>query len=313
MSGRKVAAQGVGCRHERERVRRVRLPDRSRPSLARSALATTLLRTLSATVAIASAISAPTAARAEAARRVVVTYSLSFLNLGVGTADLTADLTSERYAIGLSGRLTGLAGWFFQGDGTARSAGRLSPAGTVPSTFRIDSHYGTAPVRVQVTFDSGSVRKAEVEPEPQPKPDRVPVTVADTTAVTDPIGMLAVQVGPGPLTPTMCDRRIPVFDGATRADIALSRGTVVQVATGPYRGPALDCRIRWIPVAGHRAKGSSVRRMSENDDMRVRLAPATESGLLLPLSIAVGTGWGTARIEATSWGAAPAKRAVVDR
>lgn len=294
----------------------MRLPDRSRPSLARSASATTLSTTLLtiflATVAVASAVAAPAAPRAEAARRIVVTYSLSFLNLGVGTADLTADLTSERYALGLSGRLTGLAGWFFQGDGTARSTGRLSPAGTVPSTFRIDSHYGTAPVRVQVTFDSGSVRKAEVEPKPQPKPDRVPVTAADTTGVTDPIGMLAVQVGAGPLAPAMCDRRIPVFDGATRADIALSRGTVVQVATGPYRGPALDCRIRWIPVAGHRAKGSSVRRMSENDDMRVRLAPATEDGLLLPLSIAVGTGWGTARIEATRWEAAPAKRAAAD-
>ena len=306
-SGRKAVARRGGCRRAREGVRGVRLPDRSRPSLTRSALATTLLTTLLAT-ADASAVAAP----AEAARRVVVTYSLSFLNLGVGTADLTADLTSERYAIGLSGRLTGLAGWFFQGDGTARSAGRLSPAGTVPSTFRIDSHYGTAPVRVQVSYDSGSVRKAEVEPEPQPKPDRVPVTAADTTGVTDPIGMLAVQVGPGPLEPAMCDRRIPVFDGATRADIALSRGTVVQVATGPYRGPALDCRIRWIPVAGHRAKGSSVRRMSENDDMRVRLAPATEGGLLLPLSIAVGTGWGTARIEATRWEAAPAKRAAMD-
>ncbi|MCJ2040983.1 DUF3108 domain-containing protein [Methylobacterium sp. J-059] len=124
--------------------------------------------------------------------------------------------------------------------------------------------------------------------------------------------MLAVQVGPGPLVPAMCDRSIPVFDGAARADIALSRGTVVQVAAGPYRGPALECRIRWIPVAGHRAKGSSVRRMSENDDMRVRLAPITEARLLLPLSIAVGTGWGTARIEATSWNTAPAKPADAD-
>ncbi|TXN42098.1 DUF3108 domain-containing protein [Methylobacterium sp. WL30] len=287
-------------------VRSVRFPKRSRPSAPPSTFSAVLV----AMVALVPAASA--APRGDGSRHVVVKYGLSFLNLGVGTADLTADLTPERYAIGLTGRLTGLAGWFFQGDGTARSSGRLSPAGAVPSTFRIDSRYGTAPVRVLVTFDAGTVRKAEVEPEPQPKPDRVPVTAADTTNVTDPIGMLAVQVGPGPLVPAMCDRRIPVFDGAARADIALSRGTVVQVTAGPYCGPALECRIRWIPVAGHRAKGSSVRRMSENDDMRVRLAPITEAGLLLPLSIAVGTGWGTARIEATSWNAAPAKPAHAD-
>ena len=89
----------------------------------------------------------------------------------------------------------------------------------------------------------------------------------------------------------------------------LSRGAIVQVATGPYIGPALDCRIRWVPVAGHRAKGSSVRRMADNDDMRVRLAPVPGGALLLPLSIAVGTGWGTARIDATTWGDPPPRSA----
>ena len=61
------------------------------------------------------------------------------------------------------------------------------------------------------------MRKVEVEPEPMPKPDRVPVTPADKTGVTDPIGMLAIPVSPGPLTPSLCERRIPVFDGASRA------------------------------------------------------------------------------------------------
>ncbi len=264
---------------------------------------------LSAALAVLAASPAPAAPRPDGPQHFVASYRLSFLDLGVGTAELTADLTPERYAIGLGGGLSGLAGWFFQGSGSARSAGRLSPGGTVPAEFRIDSRYGTAPVRVHVTFDAGSVRRAEVEPEPAPKPDRVPVTAADRSGVTDPIGMLAVPVGPGPLAPALCDRRIPVFDGATRADIVLSRGAVVQVESGPYRGPALDCRIRWVPVAGHRAKGSSVRRMSENDDMRVRLAPVTGDGLLLPLAIAVGTGWGTARIEATRWGAPAPNRA----
>ena len=241
------------------------------------------------------------APRAEAPVHVAIGYDLSFLNLGVGAADLTGDLARDRYALKLGGRLTGLAGWFFQGSGSAGSTGRLSPTGTVPNDFRIDSLYGGAPVRVHVVFNDGAVTRSEVEPEPAPKPDRVPVTAADRTGVTDPIGMLAVPVGPGDLAPALCDRRIPVFDGATRADLVLSRGVVVTVAAGPYRGPALDCRIRWVPVAGHRAKGSSVRRMQDNDDMRVRLAPVAGTALLLPLAISVGTGWGTARIEARSW------------
>lgn len=260
-------------------------------------------------LALLAASPAASAPKTDGTQRFVVRYGLSFLNLGVGKADLTADLTPERYAIVLDGGLSGMAGWFFQGSGSARSAGRLSPTGTVPGEFRIDSTYGTMPVRVQVSFEAGTVRKVALEPEPMPKPDRVPVTAADKTGVTDPIGMLAVPASPGPLTPSLCERRIPVFDGASRADIVLSRGAVVQVATGPYVGPALDCRIRWVPVAGHRAMGSSVRRMAENDEMRVRLAPVPGGTLLLPLSIAVGTGWGTARIEATTWGEPSAPRA----
>jgi hypothetical protein len=41
--------------------------------------------------------------------------------------------------------------------------------------------------------------------------------------------------------------------------------------------------------------------MAANDAMTVRLAPAP-GGWLLPLSIVVETGWGTARVEARSWG-----------
>ena len=242
------------------------------------------------------------AGAAESGQPFVVQYSLSFLNVPVGQAQLTADLSADRYTMRLDGELTGLAGWFFQGAGRARSRGRLSASGAVPADFSIDSRYGTMPILVHVAFDAGTVRKAELEPAPVPKPDRVPVTAADTAGVTDPIGMLAVPVGSGPLMPSLCDRRIPVFDGAVRADLVLSRGAVVTVTTGPYRGPALDCRIRWVPVAGHRAKGSSVRRMAENDDLHVRLAPVSGGRLLLPLTIAVGTGWGTARIDATGWG-----------
>lgn len=230
-------------------------------------------------------------------------YALSFLSLPVGQADLTAALTDDRYTLTIEGGLIGLAGWFFQGSGSAESQGHLSKGAAVPDAFRIDSHYGTMPVLVRITYNAGLVRKAEVEPEPAPKPDRVPVRPADLIGVTDPVGMLIVPEGSASLTASLCDRRIPIFDGVVRADLVLSRGAVVAVDKGPYHGPALDCRVRWVPVAEHRAKGSSVRRMAQNDDLHVRLAPVPGRGVLLPLVITVATGWGTARIEATQWGA----------
>ena len=153
------------------------------------------------------------------------------------------------------------------------------------------------------------MRSVAVEPEPPERPDRVPVKPADRAGVTDPVGMLAVPVPDGPLSPGLCDRRIPVFDGTSRADLVLSRGSLVDVADGPYRGQALDCRVRWVPVSGHRPKRPAVVRMAANDGMRVRLAPVPAGGLLLPLEIAVDTGWGTARIAALTWGAGTAAAA----
>ncbi len=237
-----------------------------------------------------------------APQRFVAEYGLSFLGLTVGKTVLTAERTGERYVIGLDGGLSGMAGWFFEGGGKASSRGRLASAGTVPSEFRIDAHYSSQPVKVAVGFDDGKVRTASVDPAPMPRPDRIPVSDADKAGVTDPVGMLAIPAPSGNLDPSLCNRRIPVFDGSTRADLVLSGGKIATVTSGPFRGQALDCRVRWVPISGHRAKSSSVKRMRENEDIKVRFAPAPDVLLLLPLSIAVGTTWGTAKIDATGWG-----------
>ncbi|GLS44607.1 DUF3108 domain-containing protein [Methylobacterium brachythecii] len=257
------------------------------------------LSSLAGALLLASSLAADAAPRS-----FVIDYGLSFLGLTVGTSKLTAERNAEHYSLELDGGLAGMAGWFFQGGGKAGSSGRMSKSGTVPSSFKIDAHYSDYPVTVAVAFNDGTVKSAAVDPMPTPRPDRLPVAAGDKVGVTDPVGMLAIPAPSGPLEPSICDRRIPVYDGLTRVDIVLSRGSVSTLTKGPYRGPVLECRARWVPVSGHRPKGSSVKRMQENDDMRIRLAPAPEVGLLLPLSISVGLTWGTAKIDATRWGEA---------
>jgi len=230
-------------------------------------------------------------------------YALSFLGIPVGEATLRAGRRGESYELDLDAGLKGLAGAFVEGSGHAASRGRIGKALAAPAEFRLDSRYSGVPVRVAMRLDAGTVRTAEVEPAPPPHPDRIAVRPADRAGVTDPVAMLALPVGDGPIDPSLCDRRVPVFDGSSRSDLVLSRGAVVTVAEGPYRGPALDCRVRWSPVSGHRPGRAAVRRMAANDEIRVRLAPVPGGGWLLPLAISVATGWGTARIEATAWGA----------
>jgi hypothetical protein len=239
------------------------------------------------------------------AARFTAAYGLSFLNLPAGEASLAVERSGERYALELEAGLRGLAGVFFDGAGKATVAGSATRAGAVTATFRIDSRYGGKPITVALDLAGGRVRSASVAPPPTPREDRVPVAPEDKVGVVDPLTMLTIPLGAAPLDVALCDRRIPVFDGASRADLVLSRGRLATVTEGAYRGPALDCRVRWVPISGHRSGGSNVRRMAANDDMQVRFAPILDGTLLLPLSITVATGWGTVRIEATRWGGAP--------
>lgn len=258
-----------------------------------------------ALLALVAGVTAAEAVGDAPTRRFTVAYSLSFLNLRVGEATLAVERAGERYALELEAGLRGLAGFFLDGAGKAVVAGSVGRGGAVTATFRIDSRYAGKPVAVALDLAGGRVRSATVEPPPTPRPDRVPVAPEDLVGVVDPLTMLTIAPGAAPLEPALCDRRIAVFDGATRADLVLSRGSVVTVTEGAYHGPALDCRVRWVPVSGHRALGTNVRRMAQNDDLSVRFAPILDGTLLLPVSIAVATGWGTVRIEATRWGGEP--------
>lgn len=252
-------------------------------------------------------------ARDSGARDFAAAYAIAFLGLPVGEARLALARTGARYAIDLHAGLRGLAGFFLDGEGTATAQGRLARAGSreaaggiSPDGYTLASRYAGKPLGVAVRLAGGRVREATVEPAPAPRPDRIPVAEADRVGVVDPLSALLVPLGSSDtIEPDLCERRIPVFDGAMRSDLVLSRGARVAVAEGPYRGPALDCRVRWVPVAGHRANGSVVRRMAENDAMRVRLAPVPGGAWLAPLAISVATGWGTVRIAATRWGDAP--------
>ncbi|WP_227438705.1 DUF3108 domain-containing protein [Methylobacterium sp. W2] len=236
-------------------------------------------------------------------QRFSITYRLSFLDLPVGEATLAVDQAGGRYAYDLKAGLRGLVGVFFEGSGTASASGERSRTGALTGTFRSESLYGRKPVQVSMVLSGGRAHDERVEPPPTPTPDRIPVAPQDKVGVVDPLTMLAIPLGATPLDATLCERRIPVFNGVARADIVLSRGALVTVHEGPYRGPALDCRVRWVPVSGHRPNGSSVRRMAENDDIRVRFAPVPGGAMLLPLTISLATGWGQAGIAATQWGA----------
>jgi hypothetical protein len=101
------------------------------------------------------------------------------------------------------------------------------------------------------------------------------------------------------LKPQTCERRIPVFDGRRRFDVALTfkRVDKVKAETG-YQGPAIVCSIHLFPIAGHRVGGTTMQRLVKSDAMEVTLAPLTDTRILIPFQASIPTLVGTVYVVA---------------
>ena len=185
---------------------------------------------------------------------------------------------------------------------TAKSTGRIADK-VAPATAAIDTRaVGEGTQTIRMAMSGGAVSFDQVRP-PLPPLPRVPLTDADRRNVLDPISALLIPSERGGLSPSMCNRTLPIFEGTERFDIVLSylRTEQVRSAEG-YRGPVLVCRARYRAVAGHRPGARQVQYMEHNDTIEAWLAPVRGAHLLVPWRISVGTLVGTMVIKADRFG-----------
>jgi hypothetical protein len=230
-------------------------------------------------------------------------YGIWLAGIPFGSAQMTTAVEGEAYKLQLEARLTGLAGVLTSGRGGATANGALGGARPNAAAFAVLTRSSNAQVAISVALAQGNVTKVDIEPPAEPKPDRVPLADAHKRGVIDPLSALVMPVvrRSEPLDAANCDRTVPVFDGWTRFDIALSFAETRNVDGAGYRGPVLVCNVRYTPIAGHRAERPATRFMAENRDISVWLAPVAGTRVLVPWRISVKTTLGTNVIEATKW------------
>jgi hypothetical protein len=257
-------------------------------------LATILPWAAAAIVAVGAAPASAASLRAE--------YAISLAGLPIGTADLTADL-GERYRMEVRARLTGLVGAITGGSGGATAVGSLTSNRPVPASYAVTSRTSSDQRTVRMGLAGGNVVTTEIIPPVEEKEGRVPVKDLHKRGVLDPVSALVMPAfGRGdPLDPSVCNRTLPVFDGAARFDIVLSYAETRNVERPGYTGPVVVCNARYVPVAGHRPGRSGTRFMEENREISAWLAPVEGTRILMPLRISVKTMVGTSVIEATRW------------
>jgi hypothetical protein len=230
-------------------------------------------------------------------------YAISLAGLPIGSADLTANIEGESYKMDVQARLTGLAGAITGGSGGAAAAGTVSGARPLPSSYAVTSRTSRDQRTVRLNLRSGNVVAVDIAPPVDDKEDRVPVRDVHKRGVLDPVSALLMPAfGRGePVDPAICNRSLPVFDGAARFDVALSYAETRLVEKPGYSGPVIVCNARYVPVAGHRPDRPGTKFMEDNRDLSVWLAPVDGTRVLMPMRISVRTTMGTSVIEATRW------------
>ena len=151
-------------------------------------------------------------------------------------------------------------------------------------------------------------------PRKRPNPRTIPVTKEQLEGVLDPMSgafLSAHSDNPnGDLK--VCNQTLPVFDGRQRFDLVLTpkrRHREAQTTPGGYGGPAVVCRVKFIPIAGYQPDNPGIRLMSQTNEIEVWLVPVRGTNMYVPYRIVLPTpvGYGSALV--TSIQVAGARRA----
>lgn len=228
------------------------------------------------------------------------TYDLSLVGVGIGASSLGVTIDKGgAYAVDMHAKLTGLAGVLVSGKGGARATGVVSNSRVLPSTLAVVASTASDKRTLRMSFAGGSVTAIEIQPplEDWNRPDRVAVVAGHRQAVIDPLSALLMPTT-GKNLADACNRTIPIFDGATRFDVALRYTGATTISHAGYTGPAATCSARYTPISGHRPLRTMTRFMTDNTDMGVTLIPIGDTGIYAPFRIHVRTTLGLAVLQA---------------
>lgn len=259
-------------------------------------------------LAAVSAASSP----ADAQGRLEARYSVTIAGIPIGQGVWVADIADDQYSTAASGRVTGIARVLSDGEGSGAARGRVHSGRLSPSTYALTVTADHHPDEIRMAFAGGGVKDLQVEPPTPYAADRVPLTEAHRRGVIDPLSAGLVYAGGtgDMLTPDVCRRTVPIFDGRQRYDLTLAFKRMDQVkADRGYEGPVVVCTVAYQPLAGHRPDRPAVRQLAESRDMDIWFAPIAGTRFLAPFRISIPTVVGMAVLKADQFVSYPMRGA----
>ncbi|KKC35783.1 hypothetical protein WH87_14435 [Devosia epidermidihirudinis] len=228
------------------------------------------------------------AAEVDANARYVLTLG------GINIASMNVDLTDtgSRYNLDLSANVAGLGTLVASGTASASSSGGSTATGLSSEKFNLRTKANGESFRVDVEFAGKSVSSFKVEPPILDNYDRVPVERVHLSGVSDFLSAFVIKGGS--FDKSMCQRKVNVFTGVERFNIAMSFAGEDK-ATSPrtgYQGPVVLCSVKYTPISGHFTTSEITNYLADSSRILLWYAPLGETGYFIPYRVMLTTNMG---------------------
>lgn len=239
--------------------------------------------------------------------RFAAVYSIKFAGIKLGKFEVWSNLSSDSYSMRGKGKLKFITGLLFEIKGGTTSTGTVTKDGPKPASFAFNFKTKKTKGELAMMFEGNSVSYVIAKPPFVENPNDIPVTSAHVKGVLDPLSAMffTATAKKRNADGSICPGRIPVFDGKQRFDLILSHKKTVMIkkkrGKGKYRGTAVVCRIKYVPIAGYKPGNSGVIFMSASDDIEVWLIKVPKNGMYMPYHVTIPTPYGTASATSTAF------------
>ncbi|PYE89031.1 DUF3108 domain-containing protein [Phyllobacterium leguminum] len=223
-------------------------------------------------------------------------YSISIFGLNIARSGFETKVNNGIYD--LSGTLasSGIARIFDQVDGTIQVTGSASATGIVPSSYEVKYRMSRKNKRTAIAFSGGSVTNVQNTPPVKKRDPWVETGPNDLKSVDDPLSGLMIQA----TSPqAVCGRILHIFDGQTRADLQLSYSGTKPFSTQGFKGDAVTCSVKFIPISGYQKGKKAVEYLKNKSKISISFASLGNSGIYAPVTASIGTQIGTVSVYAT--------------
>jgi len=218
-------------------------------------------------------------------------YVLTLGGINIAAMDVGLTDSGSNYDLELNAKVAGLGTLVASGTAIASASGS-STNGLVSQDFDLRTKANGESFSVDVSFAGRDVSVFKVEPPIVDNYDRVPLERRHLTGVGDFLSAFVIKGGS--LDKSLCQRKMNIFTGVERFNIAMSYAGEDE-ATSPrtgYQGPVILCSLKYTPVSGHFTTSEITNYLADDSRILVWYAPLGDSSYFIPYRVMLTTNMG---------------------